>query len=371
MEIQAQTFKHCNWETVVPLAGTLPYERSNHTCVVHNDKIYIFGGEDQFQNLLNDIVIYTSDFQYCYSLSTNKMLATHNKKLVIEPEFNYNLQQGLVLCSIPPPRSFHTSVVFNNFMVVFGGCSSDTMGEVYFLDLREGLTIWSVFVSKDTPDEVKKPRFQHTANLWGSNMVIFGGISGNMLCQPDLIILDLVKLKWRVIQCEGAVPVYGHTSFVKDDKLYVIGGKTQYDLNMLMIIDLSCGKVELKDNFFSDFSYSPGVLSTASYDPEGDKLIVFGGYRIDKKGTEFGCNNQVYIYDFKSERGCIIYPGNTKNAPSPLCGHSAVYYNGKLLVFGGSDRLPLLNGQWVFCDFSSTLWTFTPPSNEEFNSQFN
>jgi hypothetical protein len=61
------------------------------------------------------------------------------------------------------------------------------------------------------------------------------------------------------------------------------------------------------------------------------------------------------------KRVADVFSALTPVCPSPRCGHAMVAYQHRLFVFGGCDRLPLLNGEWIYCDFSNAIWEFQPP----------
>lgn len=75
-------------------------------------------------------------------------------------------------------REKGSCVLFNELLVFFGGyyCSPDIEMETFFNDI-EVLDIenmaWATKPNLEGPEPC--PRFSHTANLYGSDMIIFGG----------------------------------------------------------------------------------------------------------------------------------------------------------------------------------------------------
>jgi hypothetical protein len=79
----------------IPKQSTGPCARSNHSTVLYQDKLYIFGGKDQDTFKLNDM--------WAYDLKTSTW--TEVKDSIDKPL----------------TRSGHSSSVYKNFMIVFGG----------------------------------------------------------------------------------------------------------------------------------------------------------------------------------------------------------------------------------------------------------
>lgn len=78
-------------------ATKCPAPRASHTSVVHNDKLYVFGGQDDDNNKLGDL--------WCYDFTQSSW----NKHETAKDEF------------VPGARSGHTACVFGNKMFIFGG----------------------------------------------------------------------------------------------------------------------------------------------------------------------------------------------------------------------------------------------------------
>ena len=356
-----------NWKLIKTQVGISPYERSNHTCVVvkveDEENLFVYGGHDENGNTLNDLLIYNNRLGWSYA-SANKIVSTVNKVVVVEHGFSYHPPAPLELSAIPPGRSFHTSVVYHNFMIVFGGNPTEIDGQVYFLDFSQNARLtWCVFTSPNAPPEVKTQRFQHTAVIWNNNMVIFGGTNGETPLPSCVLFLDLVKFKWKVKKQEKLKPTFGHAAFVKDNLMYIVGGSNPVLNNGFSIYALDADQVLMNGSDFLPYNINIDrrLLTATVID---DFLYLIGGYSVTKDGAEMGCANQIDIIDLKRKKWISRYPNGT--SPESICGHTAVYFDGTLTVFGGCDRLPLLDGKWVFCGVTSNLWQFKILSNEEF-----
>mmetsp|Transcript_1266 Transcript_1266/g.2291 ORF Transcript_1266/g.2291 Transcript_1266/m.2291 type:complete len:474 (-) Transcript_1266:82-1503(-) len=85
------------WKHIGKNSAHRPCIRASHSSVVHNGKCYIFGGQDDENNKLNDLWVLD--------------LTTEEYQLVDLPAGSYN----------PPARSGHSANIYNGKMYIFGG----------------------------------------------------------------------------------------------------------------------------------------------------------------------------------------------------------------------------------------------------------
>lgn len=363
---------NAKWEKIDSVYGIDPYERSNHTCVAVKDAatgrttLYVYGGHDSNGNSINDLLTYSDMLGWSYA-SANKITTTINRKVVIEQGFSYHPPSPLELTPIPLGRSFHTAVVYDSFMIVVGGNATEIEGQIYFLDTSPDAHLtWCVFAAKDAPQAVKTARFQHTAVIWKNYMVVFGGTDGESPLKPDVLFLDLKKFKWSVKSDVKDLPkTYGHAAFVANDLMYIVGGYKSDNSSSFIVYSLNDNAVLKYGNFVPPPSLKvERRLLTATI--IGNKLYLIGGYEVTNNTIETGCVNEVIIVNINNWQHSRLVPSMMNHVgPAPLCGHTAVDINNQVIIFGGCDRLPLLDGRWIFYGFNSELWRFTPP-NEEF-----
>jgi hypothetical protein len=244
-------------------------------------------------------------------------------------------------------------------MLVMGGCPADEHGEVFALDTTSW--VWSRFTSPSAPQEVKAPRSEHCAALWNQQMVVFGGLA-NGTPLNSLILFNIKKGKWTVLK--NSMPaVHGHSCFVKDDVLFVVGGFLQTETpSSFIACSLNDGSSIATGNYLPKLDLNLALL-TACFDPIMERLYIFGGFAVAADQGECGCTDHLHIINLKTQKLVTLYPPLVEDGPSPRCGHSMVPWGKDLILFGGCNRLPLLTGEWVFCDFSSAVWNFTAPSD--------
>ncbi|EFW20864.1 hypothetical protein D8B26_002836 [Coccidioides posadasii str. Silveira] len=146
--------------TLVNNYGDIPGVRMGHTASLYqDDKLIVFGGENERREYLSDIII----------LDLNTYTWT-------SPE---------VRGPIPRGRARHASVIYEDKLFVVGGVTGETnyiLDEMCYLDLKTWTwsRTWS-FIA----------RFDHTAWVWGGRLWVFGGLGIDMERGTDLWWLDL------------------------------------------------------------------------------------------------------------------------------------------------------------------------------------
>lgn len=349
------------WVNSSLFIGTPPFERANHTGIITNDnKLIIYGGHDRMGKTLNDMVSFDLVQGSWKYIVPNSVLTLKGSKLV-STNHQFHLSPNEGFSPTPRPRAYHTATYYDNKMYVIGGNQSEKNGEVYIFDLKNN--IWTVVASSSNPPEVKKPHFRHTACLNGKQIIVFGGSIGASMNSPlmnCLNIFDLDKYKWRTIP-NNLPPIHSHSAFVHNNILYVIGGYSENTHNGISAINLSDGSL------FHNYDFIPigfslhfkRQLLTSTYDPISQTVYILGGYEFNDEEFEKGCADNLITLNFKT-RTLTTY--TSSDQPPPKCGHSADLWNGKLVIFGGCDRLPVLTGEWIFCDFTNSIWILTPPN---------
>ncbi len=148
---------------------------------------------------------------------------------------------------IPLPRTYHASCQIRNFMVVIGGEATSDLKDFWALDLD--LSVWR------KPDieffEHYTPKRFHTASAVGdSKVATFGGCHSEYVHLNELHIFDLANFlenpadTQRTITCtkvnttEGVPSTrWGHAAATFNEKLYILGGRNEADINDLHEFD--------------------------------------------------------------------------------------------------------------------------------------
>lgn len=165
-----------------------------------------------------------------------------------------------------PARQFHTSVLYERSLVVFGGQSSNgsLLSDVLAIDIDTG-EVTRLF----EPGRCKfcpSPRRDHSAVLMGSRMVVFGGVT-RQGPNNELWSFDLKEHSWTQIPSGSLHPSAGHAAVALGVTLIALGGSggNQH-------IDVRSSDA----GFIEAFGNAPRHSSHLAVCPlrEGDSLLV-------------------------------------------------------------------------------------------------
>jgi N-acetylneuraminic acid mutarotase len=110
-DIHRYYFKENKWEQVLIMGGEIPCSRSGHSSVLYGDSMIVFGGRDSDNNRLNDLW-----------------------------EFNFATYQWAYIPALQSPlvRSGHSACIYKDYMVVFGGIFEVTkeLDDMHLFDIR-------------------------------------------------------------------------------------------------------------------------------------------------------------------------------------------------------------------------------------------
>jgi hypothetical protein len=157
---------------------------------------------------------------------------------------------------IPPPLVGASTTVAGNKLYVFGGrlvSSRQMTNHLYILNLDTW--VWSHHVAQPDSPAPPRPRYFHSTNLFGNCLVVFGGMSYSVrrssqsLCAlDDVCLFDLNLMTWKYPDIQPSLYVpqarYAHLAVCSTDKLVVMGGQNmsnQYinEINVFNLTTLS------------------------------------------------------------------------------------------------------------------------------------
>eukprot|EP01017_Pseudomicrothorax_dubius_P032159 TRINITY_DN4179_c0_g1_i3.p1 TRINITY_DN4179_c0_g1~~TRINITY_DN4179_c0_g1_i3.p1 ORF type:complete len:216 (-),score=39.43 TRINITY_DN4179_c0_g1_i3:172-819(-) len=131
----------------------------------------------------------------------------------------------------PLPRSGHTAVTIGHKMYVFGGVElQGGSPRTYFNDIHylkskpEEPPFWTEIKPLG---ECPPGRTGHSCNVYGEDLIIFGGKSNKRLLN-DIWVFDTRKSIWTRLQTVDGEPSsrYRHKAIVHEDSLILFGGIT-------------------------------------------------------------------------------------------------------------------------------------------------
>ena len=321
----------------MPKKQVTQVKRHSHTTIYYDNKMVVFGGSTGSNVNVNDVLE--------FDLTTNVWKD-------ISPSTGTK----------PNGRQYPTSIYYNNKMVVFGGYSgSSYKNDVWEFDLTTN--IWKNI----SPSTGTKPngRAGHTSIYYNNKMVVFGG-STDSSYKNDVWEFDLTDNSWNKINDgsgDDANPPtapnkrHGHASIYYNNKMVVFGGYTGSNVNDVWEFDLTT-------NVWKYISPSTGTkpngrrYHTSIY--YNNKMVVFGG------STDSSYKNDVWEFDLTDNSWNKINDGsgddaNPPTAPNKRHAHTSIYYNNKMVVFGGYTGGGRVNDVWEFNLTTNTWRDIGPP----------
>eukprot|EP00743_Colponemidia_sp_Colp-15_P003784 GILK01004081.1.p1 GENE.GILK01004081.1~~GILK01004081.1.p1 ORF type:complete len:816 (-),score=109.19 GILK01004081.1:45-2492(-) len=183
-----------NW-SVVTMFGEPPCERTDHTAVLHEDALLVFGGYDG-RTRFNDLREFKLDSSRWVHVQGNGTL--------------------------PITRFGHTAVVYGSSMFIFGGWDGhDTLD-----DLFEYSIVSQTWYPVPGRGQLATPRYRHSAVVFGSSMLVFGGVDKSQLRFNDLHLFNFDTRSWSRVNTAGTPPTSRtfHKAVVYGNWMYVLGG---------------------------------------------------------------------------------------------------------------------------------------------------
>jgi len=301
-------------------ASMVPPPRLCHTTVVFNNHLHVFGGHNtedgsqRFSEVKSDFFTYDLTKNTWEKRSVLNMQSKTEHTAVVSQENLYlfggysghqfsnsmyvlNLAKEPLQCSlvkssgdVPTGRSAHIGAVYDKRFYIFGGWDGLNQNNDFYV-FNFDTTSWSRICSANP---LPNPRCSHTVSVSHTRkaMYIFGGYGGKARSYlNDLWSFSFDTQTWTQLSCKGDVPSpRSRMRMVEwDDKLYVFGGwDKNVHFNDLFEYDIETAtwtKLDIGD----DESLKIGQHTMSVND---NLMYVFGGFSQKvKKST-----NDLYIY---------------------------------------------------------------------------
>lgn len=165
---------------------------------------------------------------------------------------------------------------------------------------------------------------------FGQNTYIFGGRQG---CYHNSMLI-YNHIAGTINALPTNIPArIGHTMTYFKENIYLFGGRNDKDFfNDLWVFScINSQWTQIK----SKNTPEPRCCHTAILSDMGE-IVIFGGYDKKKKPL-----NSTLIYDIKSKSWEEVR--KSERDPEPRAYHSASYYDGKMIVYGGVDDKTIFN----------------------------
>ena len=230
----------------------------------------------------------------------------------------------------PPPCCCHTLVPYHEKLILFGGAIfGRCFNDVYVFDLRTD----SWHLMRPLNDEIAYPRMSHSSVLYKDMMVVFGGMNNNGTL-ADMIALDLTTFSWSSVHHVGEVhpgPKRSHAAAVYKDKMYVLMGRPEYPQPDLWSFDFSSRQWKFI-RLAQQWGRPPVALHGHSVCVEGCVMYVFGGASMQQTGST-AYFNDLHTYDFERNQWTRVDIVGAR--PTPRYAHAMGVVCGKLFIHGG------------------------------------
>ncbi|EAS07283.2 kelch motif protein (macronuclear) [Tetrahymena thermophila SB210] len=263
----------------------------------------------------------------------------------------------------PTKRWGHTSVVYEKYLYVYGGCGkqqdcSKTM-QIFRLDCET--YEWNKV--EYTTDVIPDSRDSHTANVINNKMWVFGGSNSELLFN-EFWTFDLQKNEWlnpsSLIKGEIPSPREGHASAVLQDRYLVIIGGFNSEIEQIYqdvyVIDT---KNKTSKNIGT---IRMPVRESQSVCVIDDNIYLFGGQGYNEE--YYNDLHRLKIENIKKNPSLNVEEIKTKSefVPSKRSSHSAVaFQNRYIFIIGGEqgeqdpNNMLILNDIWVY-DTRMNFW---------------
>ena len=269
-------------------------------------------------------------------------------------------------------RYGHSGIYYQNKIYFFGGKSKYQRNSISL-----GLEVFSLSDGQFTNPSAGKinpeERRNHTAELVGNQIFIFGGINNSNEILNDAFLLNLNPLKWFSCSINRFSPgpkVYGHSScvvipteilknnkfsiysyptlepgkmnsLIKEKGIYIFGGKTKEEgglSNQLWILITGKRPLEWVQPQTKGKPPSPRYFHSMSFYERGNFVIIHGG-RNDAM-SDSSALNDTYIFDLENFDWLKVELYSELKGFKVLnrCGHQSVVFSNKLIIVGGMNN---------------------------------
>ncbi|KAI4192897.1 MAG: hypothetical protein LQ346_004096 [Caloplaca aetnensis] len=215
-----------HWSRSFP-PGQRPAGRYGHTLNILGSKIYVYGGQVEGY-FFNDL----------WAFDLNALQNANSKwEMLIQNSLDGGPPEG----SIPPARTNHTIVTWNEKLYLFGGTNgTQWFNDVWAYDPRQ--VAWTQL---DCIGYIPAPREGHSAALVNDVMYIFGGRTEDGTDLGDLAAFKITSRRWFTFQNMGPAPSprSGHTMTAFGKQIVVAAGEPSSaprngeELSMVYVLD--------------------------------------------------------------------------------------------------------------------------------------
>ncbi|CAE7209638.1 Afg1l [Symbiodinium necroappetens] len=245
-DIYRYDVRHKTWACIDPVTGSPPSARSGSKAVVCRDSIFFFGGYTKKDgDYFNDLFEFNIpkahwtrvDAAQKPSVRTDHSCVVFEASLYIFGGFDGRTRfQDLHLFNteerewmqvtdtdnVPVGRFGHSAVVYQSGMFVFGGWDGhDTLDDLYEFSITTNQ--WYAVPGRG---DVPPSRYRHSAVVHGCCMFVFGGVDKRQARFSDLCEFSFDTRSWSRVKTSGDPPSARtfHRACMYGGCMYILGG---------------------------------------------------------------------------------------------------------------------------------------------------
>lgn len=275
--------------------------------------------------------------------------------------------QPLKTAKSPKKREGHSCVLFNDWLVIFGGCEGGDDDTESFNDICIYDTKGKAWSFPQCRGKLPTGREGHAAGMVNDHyMLVYGGNSSRLY--NDVYVLNLKNFIWIELTVSGTSPgpreSMAYTTL--RNMLFIFGGNSsasataepQDEFNN----DLYSVSLSLQDNdavcnlMRTDGPAPPKRLSHSMSSLDSDRLITYGG-----EGKE-SILSDVWVYNLNEGHWREVVVSNT--IPGRMS-HTLYAYSNRLLVFGGMNSEQSVTNEIAMLDLEDSLIQGPPPPQKQ------
>ncbi|XP_046382799.1 attractin-like protein 1 isoform X2 [Ischnura elegans] len=284
----------------------------------------------------------------------------------------------------PEGSASHGAVVWKDSLYIVGGESYGRAKMVYMYDFYGN--VWETPQMSGT--NIPRPRYGHSAVLFGDKIFMYGGVEENGLVSGELWAYDINSQTWENITVRlepcgrggvsseqgvnhtgtvivallpcGPLRSAGHTATLvpghlsrRSDMMVVIFGHSPIYGYLNTVQEYHFGTREWNIVSTRGYPVKGGYGHTAAWDALRQRIYVHGGYVSDSSSTPL-LSGALFSYDPYSHVWEHLTP-----APSARFLHSAVVIRGLVLFFGGNTHNDTAFSHGAKC-YSSDFFAYDP-----------